>query len=730
MTKISLLNSWRIEGETSTWIFAVLCLLFALYLGIQTWIRMNKNRKIALWESFRFLIILLIILTLFNPMRVEELESSEKSQIVCLQDISESMQTKDVMMEDNEPIKRSSWTKQFLRQDWIENLEKNASVIIKNFSSSSGTKATDISNAVRNTIDQTESLKAILLLTDGDTNTGPPILSLGGKSRALSIPIYSIVTGSDSSLPDLSLDEVFAPSFVLQEERVTISWQASNRFKSSQETILLLLANGQKVVEKPVSFMGEESIAGNLSWLPDQRGEIELEIILEQVNGETYKDNNARKIITRVENKTIRALIVDSFPRWEYRFLRNALNRDPGVDLSCTLFHPGMNPSIGENYIQEFPKDEASLAPFDVIFLGDVGLGDDELDRKQCELLTDLIQYQASGIIFMPGRRGRQHTLSKTSLNDILPVIYDTGKPRGLGTQNPASYTLTQRGREHWLTKLRGTGEDNRDFWSKLPGFHWSATVSKTRPGSEVLAVHSNYVTEWGKMPILAIRQAGAGKSLYLGSDSAWRWRRGVEDKYHYRFWSQVVRWMAHNRYLAEKEGIKLIPSPEKPRIGEKVFIRCIVLDQNGFPLEEGTVNGIARHADGNVENLSFLQDPECPGVYLSSLETTVAGNLEIEATCESAKRNIQTILQVEEPNREKLGKPTSPVPLEQLANLTAGLSVNYKNADELIASLSLLPESKPVIQIHSLRSNLYWGGFLFLLLAIYWTGRKFFGMV
>ena len=34
-------------------------------------------------------------------------------------------------------------------------------------------------------------------------------------------------------------------------------------------------------------------------------------------------------------------------------------------------------PSIGENYIQEFPKDEASLAPFDVIFLGDVGLSEE-----------------------------------------------------------------------------------------------------------------------------------------------------------------------------------------------------------------------------------------------------------------------------------------------------------------------------------------------------------------
>ena len=59
----------------------------------------------------------------------------------------------------------------------------------------------------------------------------------------------------------------------------------------------------------------------------------------------------------------------------------------------------------------------------------------------------------------MPGRRGSQQTLSKTSLNEVLPIIYDIDKPRGLGTQNSASYMLTERGREHWLTKLRGTGK-------------------------------------------------------------------------------------------------------------------------------------------------------------------------------------------------------------------------------------------------------------------------------
>jgi hypothetical protein len=43
---------------------------------------------------------------------------------------------------------------------------------------------------------------------------------------------------------------------------------------------------------------------------------------------------------------------------------------------------------------------------------------------------------------------------------------------------------------------------------------------------------------------------------------------------------------MAHGRYLAEKEGIRLIPDPERPKSGENVFVRCIVLDKAGFPME------------------------------------------------------------------------------------------------------------------------------------------------
>ena len=49
---------------------------------------------------------------------------------------------------------------------------------------------------------------------------------------------------------------------------------------------------------------------------------VKLNLILfsAQVNGETYKNNNNKRINTRVESKTIRALIVDSFPRGNIDF--------------------------------------------------------------------------------------------------------------------------------------------------------------------------------------------------------------------------------------------------------------------------------------------------------------------------------------------------------------------------------------------------------------------------
>ena len=82
--------------------------------------------------------------------------------------------------------------------------------------------------------------------------------------------------------------------------------------------------------------------------------------------------------------------------------------------------------------------------------------------------------------------------------------------------------------------------------------------------------MHSSLRNDEGRIPLLVTRPYGNGKVLFMGTDGAWRWRLGVEDKYHYRFWGQVIRWMAHQRHLAQGERIRLSFSPETPRTGHE----------------------------------------------------------------------------------------------------------------------------------------------------------------
>jgi hypothetical protein len=254
--------------------------------------------------------------------------------------------------------------------------------------------------------------------------------------------------------------------------------------------------------------------------------------------------------------------------------------------------------------------------------------------------------------------------------------------------------------------------------------------VEKSRPGSEVLAVHSTLRNEWGRMPLLVTRAAGNGKVLFLGTDSAWRWRRGVEDKFHYRFWGQVVRWMAHQRHLSEKEGIRLAYSPERPLAGDTVFLQSTVLDRSGFPVDKGPVTGNVTAPSGRRERLDFAQVEGGWGVFKSSFTAQETGRYKIEAASEPNGRELTTELPVARPLIEKEGQPVNAQVLNELAGLTGGGVFATGDLDKMVRQISLLPEAKPVEKRLRLWSEPAWGGILLALLSVYWVGRKWAGLV
>jgi hypothetical protein len=712
---------------------AVLAWAAAGWLCFANWRRAARRRTAGRLEAVRFVLITLLAATLLRPEYVETLQRTAAPEIAILADASESMDTRDISM-TNGVVSRQQWLGQQLARRFWQPLQAKAKVSVEAFAApatnQNAINGTDLSLALSGPLHRYKNLKAVLLLTDGDWNMGSSPLGLATQYREQGIPIFTVPVGRETPVPDLILESVSAPSYGLLGEEIAVAFKVVNHLPREVKTTVTISDSFGASVQKNIAIPAQGELEDSVLWSPRQVGNVNATVAIPVQPDEAIAENNQRSFQMAVRVEKLKVLVVDSLPRWEYRYLRNALARDPGVDLRCLLWHPGMEPGGGLDYLSTFPGTKEELAPYDVVFLGDVGIGQGELKEQDAALLKGLVEQQGSGLVFVPGRRGREATLVNSPLQDLFPVELDSSKTGGIGLENESQLVLTSIGRRHWLTRFDSDEERNDELWKQLPGFFWSAAVEKSRPGSEVLAVHGSLRNQWGHMPLLVTRPAGSGKVLFLGTDSAWRWRRGVEDKFHYRFWGQVVRWMAHQRHLSEKDGVRLSYSPETPQAGDTVFLQSTVLDQSGFPVDKGPVTGKVTSPGGRTERLDFSQIEGGWGVFKSSFAAQEAGRYRVEVSSEPYGRHLTTELVVSLPQLEKRGQPVNAQILGEIASLTHGATFAMTDLDKMVGQIALLPEPKPVEKRIRVWSNPAWGGGILLLLTIYWAGRKWAGLV
>jgi hypothetical protein len=251
----------------------------------------------------------------------------------------------------------------------------------------------------------------------------------------------------------------------------------------------------------------------------------------------------------------------------------------------------------------------------------------------------------------------------------------------------------------------------------------------KAKPGAEVLAVHEAARNQSGRLPLLVTRSSGNGKVLFMGTDSAWRWRKGVEDTYHYRFWGQVVRWMAHQRHLSQDEGVRFFYTPEAPKRGDKVRLNATVLDKLGSPISEGKVAVTLTAPSGTSETIELAAENPEWGVHSGLFVPREGGKYEVEVRCEAAGRHLKTQLITTVPTLEKIGLPAKLDVMREIAALTAGKFGGPGDLAQMVSGLSLLSERKPEEQRFRLWCDPWWCGVLLALFTVYWVGRKIGGL-
>jgi uncharacterized membrane protein len=726
---------------TTPWTLGVSLALVGITVGIclLAWKRSGYAAGQGLLELLRLAIVGLVAVLLNQPEWIEEYRPADKPTIAVLHDASRSMDTRDVVLTGSAaraagPQTRREAIAALLTSEFWKPLADRFQVEIAAFSPAPDAAGSDYAEPLASALDRFASLRSVVLVGDGDWNEGVAPSAAAQALRLAQVPVVAVAVGSETKLPDVDLASLDCPTVGVAGKPVRVPFTIQTSLPTERVVVVDFKASNGDALRKEVRLPAMGATTDWVYWTPRDVGDYTVTVTVPKQDGELLPDNNQRTAPIAVRQERLKVLVVESIPRWEYRYLRNALSRDPGVDVSCLLFQPGLSKRGGGNkdYIQKFPSGLDALGKFDVVFLGDVGVAPDQLTEEDCRLLKGLVEYQASGLVFLPGWRGDQASFAGTALEELCPVVIDPVRKEGFHTDGPRKLVLTEVGRKSLLTKLADSGDENVAVWESLPGVQWYGPVLRAKAGSEVLAVHEEAANEYGRIPLLVTRTYGAGKVLYMATDGAWRWRKGVEDKYHYRFWGQVVRWMAYRRNMAKGERMSLSFTPEQPQLGQSLALDARVAQASGEPLSRGDVAARITAPSGAVETVRFAPpagEGEW-GVFAATFKPREPGRHDVQLACKETGDTLEASFFVQGSTAEGIGRAARPEVLAEIAQVTKGKLVPPGEIASIIESLSKLPEPPPSVRRLQLWCHPVVAMSLVGLLGLFWMMRKRQGLV
>lgn len=732
--------------------FAAAVLVLAVLLGVRAWLRSQRRGSIAALEVLRVCLIAAVLFVLLQPERVVTQEPERRAKVAVLWDDSGSMGTRDVAGPGGGLTARGEIAAsevEALREGLDAEGIPGADVVFTPLSEglralegdAGAARGTDLGTPLAELL-AGGALRAVLLMSDGDWNEGASPYDVARSYRLEGVPIFTRAIGSRVRLPDIAVDPVEPPAFAVTGRPVDLAVSIDSAMPRDATTTITLTRDGE-ALEGPRTILvpARRKTPVKLRFRPDEPGRVTLTVSVDPVDGEIDQDNNARTFEIDVREERLRVLLIEGWPRWEYRYLRNALLRDPGVDVDCYLTHPGLEGTGGgPAYLDAFPP-KSMLSGYDVIFVGDVGVGEKGLSAEECAEVAGLVRDQASGLILMPGMGGAQLELMQTELGALFPVDLDPARPEGVGSAVASPLVLTESGETSSLTRLVPGRSQNSELWVSLPGFQWNAAVSRARVGSRVLAVHGSASNERGRIPLLVTRTAGTGKVLFMGTDGAWRWREGYEDRYHYRFWGQVIRWMAYQRNMNVGESMRLFFAPDRPRVRSAVSLNANVMDSAGAPLAGATLEARVQSPSGRLERIAFEpasrmegaegeRDLGAWGLYSATFRPLEPGRHRVTLSCEETGAVLDAEIPVVGDPLEQLGRPARFDTMEELARMTGGAVLEVASADVLRRRMEAVPPPPPLVTRDRVWSHPLLGAAIVALMLLFWVGRKLVGRI
>ena len=606
---------------------------------------LRGGRTVAVW-LLQSSLVALILLLLWQPALSVATLKPQQNIVAVVVDDSRSMATKD------DAVSRRDQVVRVLNDGLLKTLKQKFQVRLYKLGDhlerfdnpdqlNASQPATHIAPNLKEVVAESATLPigAVILLSDGSDNSGGIDLETISEIRRQRIPIHTVGFGREQFSRDVEIEDVQMPTKALPSSRLEAQVSFKQHGYSGRKLRVDIKEGGKvlgsgEITAKADGVQQTEPILFNAG----PAGVKNLDVVIQPFADEENQNNNKVTRVIAVNNAKPRILYMEGEPRWDYKFLRRAVEDDKNIEV-VSILRTTQNKIYRQGIANEdelkdgFPTKVEDLFGYQGIILGSVEAG--YFTPVQQELIQQFVDRRGGGLLFLGGRASLSDGgYTKAPFADLLPVNLPDRK--NTFHRDPAYPELTAAGRDSLICRLEENPDRNVERWKKLPYLMNFQEVGSPKPGAVVLA---DMTASGHKMPLLITQTYGRGRTAVFATGGDWRWQmlQPVEDMTHEMFWRQLLRWM-----VSDTPTRVVASTPKQVLMDEgDAHLRAEVRDTTYLPTSDAQVEAHIVGPDGTSQTVEMHPDPLEQGVYTADWSAEKPGSYITEVVAKRGKDEL-----------------------------------------------------------------------------------------
>jgi uncharacterized membrane protein len=674
----------------------------------------DRLRDRVILIGLRVAALAVLLICLFRPTLVLKAAVPQQNFLGVLVDDSRSMSIAD---RDGQP--RSAFVQDQLNGPnarLLSALSQRFVVRFFSFSSSSGRlqKAADLkydgtSTRLGQALDRARDelaglpLAGLVMVTDGADTSDAAIDEHLASLKARSIPVFTVGLGQERFAKDIQVTRVETPRSVLKGTALVVDVVLSQTGYGGQTVPLSVEDDGRIVSTQDVTMPSDgEAATVKVRFTAGEAGARLFRFKVPVQSGEQVTQNNARDALIQVNDRAEKVLYYEGEPRWDYKFIRRAIEDDKNLQLVSMdrtaenkYYRQGV--THPDELIGGFPKTREELFGYRAIILGSVEAA--SFTPEQLRIIADFVNKRGGSLLMLGGRRAfAEGGWGGTPVGEVLPVVLGASNAKYLATD--ISIRPTRAGNSSPVTQIAATEAASTARWSEMPELSAVNLVREVKPGASVLLTGTDKAHQ--EHVVLAYQRYGRGKAFALPVQDTFIWRMDakipVTDTTHAMFWRRLIRWLVDG----VPDQVNITTTADRVEPGEPVKLSAEVLDSAYAEVNDSRVVAHITSPSGKTTDMPVEWTVTKDGEYRTTFTPDESGIYDVRVTASRDQKDLGTSamhVRVSAGDAEYFDAAMRAPLLKRIAEETGGRFFTPANASALPEAISYSGRGVTVVE-------------------------------